>query len=85
MLTFAKNKRKEQECIINIDNYTKEFCIYTSKKSTYNKIKNIAKEYKLKEYITKGEISGAELRVPFSDRKTIRKILSLKVLLGNQK
>lgn len=85
MLNFAKNKKEEQECIINIDSYTKEICVYTSKKSTYNKIKKIAKEYKLKEYITKGEISGAELRVPFSDRKTIRKILSLKVLMGNQR
>ncbi len=81
---FYRTCLEEQETLINIDYYGREVVVYTSNSTTYSKlIKKI--EYEPKKFITKGKISGAEWRIPFSDRKTITSILSRPLLIGNRK
>ena len=75
---------EEQETLINIDYFSSEVKIYTSKKSIYERIiKKIGNP--TKEYIYKNKRSGAEWKIPFKDKKKITAILSRPTLIGNIK
>ena len=82
-INFYKTSLEEQESLINIDYYGKEVIVYTSKKSIFIRIKNkIGEPSRI--FNVKGQISGAEWRIPFKEKKKITSILSRHLLIGKR-
>jgi len=71
---------EEQETIINFDYYGKQVNIYTSRGIVYNKFhKKIGEP--IQTHTNNGKVYCADWKIPFSDRKTISKALTLANLL----
>jgi hypothetical protein len=73
--------KDEQETTINVTYADKKASIYTSKKSTYNKLKKTLGQPKTI-YRLKGQICGADWETDFNDRKKLKKIFSIINIIG---
>lgn len=82
-IKFYKTNIEEQETLINIDYYGKEIIVYTSNRDILIKIKNKIGEPS-RVFTVSGQISGAEWRIPFYDKRTITSILSRPLLIGKR-
>ena len=80
---MENNNREEQETTINITYADKKASVYTSKKSTYNKLKKALGEPKTI-YRIKGKICGADWETDFNNRKKLKKMISIINLIGQQ-
>ena len=81
---FYNTNYEEQETLINIDYSNSILDIYTSRKLTFNRLKNkLGEPYKA--YYMNNKVCGGRWKVDFSDKKKLTSILSRPLLIGNIK
>lgn len=81
MSKFYNTPLEEQETNIYIDHLTKQISCYTSRYAVYNRlIKKLGDP--LHEYYMGGKVCGAKWSVPFSDKKGVKTILSMTIVIG---
>jgi len=79
-----ETKYEEQETVINIDYANSMLSIYTSRKMTFNRLKEkLGKPTNI--YYVKKKISGGIWEIPFSEKRKIVSALSRPLLIGNVK
>lgn len=84
MNNIINSNYEEQETIVNIDYYNSKLHIYTSRKITFERLKEkLGKPNK--EYLVKNKITGGKWEIPFSDKRKITSVLSRPLLIGNIK
>lgn len=83
-MKFIKTNYKEQETQINIPYCESILEVYTSRKTTFEKLKSKLGEPS-KIYITNNQISGGLWEIPFEDKKRLNYALSRPLLIGSIK
>ena len=78
-MNFAYIPLDEKETIINYDYYSKVVNIYTSRVASIKRLMKILGEGKI--IYEKKKVCSMEWDIPFSERNTIRKAMSLSGLL----
>lgn len=81
---FCKIEKEEQETNIVFDYSTKVATFYTSKKTIISRMLKYLSEPNELYYIGE-EVAGATWRIPFSDKKSLNKIMSKSIVIGTQK
>lgn len=74
----------EKETIIHVDYFSKKMNIYTTRFATSRKLNTIFENTNLIEYDNKKNFPN-EWNIPFEQRQTIKKALSLSTLLPSKK
>ena len=83
MVQFYKTDIEEQESIIRIDYYEKRVTVYTCRTSVYKRlIRKLGEPTQI--YYTKGQISGAEWKIDFQDKR-IKSAFSKPLFIGTMK
>lgn len=83
-MKYYNNLPEEQETIINLDYYTKELNIYSSRKAVIQRLYTKLGEPTKTHYIKKA-LTGAWWKIPFADKKKITIALSKPLLIGQMK
>lgn len=81
MSKFYNTPLEEQETNIYIDHLMKEVSCYTSRYAVYNRLIKKLGEPK-KTYYMEGKVCGAKWSVPFSDKKRVKTMLSMTIVIG---
>ena len=79
-----ETKYEEQETVINIDYASSILSIYTSRKMTFNRLKEKLGR-PTNTYYVKKKISGGIWKIPFSEKRKIVSALSRPLLIGSVK
>ena len=81
MSKFYNTIPEEQETNVYIDHSKKKAKCYTSRYAVYNRlIKKLGEPTRV--YKTDKKISGAMWEVPFSDKKRVKVLLSMTMIIG---
>lgn len=81
---FYNTNYEEQETNINIDYSNSKVYLYTSRKTTFERIQNkLGKP--LNTYYVKNKIVGGKWEISFTDKKKLSSIFSRPLLIGNIK
>ena len=79
-----ETKFEEQETVVNIDYARSILSIYTSRKMTFNRLKEKLGR-PTNTYYVKKKISGGIWEIPFSEKRKIVSALSRPLLIGSVK
>lgn len=79
-----ETKYEEQETVINIDYASSILSIYTSRKMTFNRLKEKLGR-PTNTYYVKKKISGGIWEIPFYEKRKIVSALSRPLLIGSVK
>lgn len=83
-MSFNNTQYEEQETIVNIDYYNSKMYIYTSRKITFERLKDkLGKPSK--EYLVNKKISGGRWEIGFNEKRKITSVLSRPLLIGSVK
>lgn len=83
-MKFYNTIIEEQETIVNLDYYSKELHIYSSRKAIIQRLYKKLGEPTRTHYIDKA-LTGASWKIPFSDKKRMTIALSKPLLVGQMK